>query len=150
MAPNKNLSDFPLSKEWQWKPLLGWTAAALLLVASWLFQPTRGYWDIFDVAVFRAINGTVARDERIAVFWALTGGRQFGPFLLVTILAVYFYFIGRADLARFRHGAAFAVLTAILVLAAVVLQELVAYSRPSPSLALDSYHSIKALVPWSM
>lgn len=149
MAPNKNLSDFPLSKEWQWKPLLGWTAAALLLVASWLLVPTRGYWDIFDVAVFRIVNGTVAWDEHIAAFWALTGSRQFGPFLLVTILAVYFYFTGRADLARFRHGIAFAVLTAIVLFAAVLLQQLFAYSRLSPSLFLDSYHSIRTFVPWS-
>lgn len=142
--------DFPLARNWQWKPLLGWTAAAILLVASWLLPVTSAFWDGLDIAMFRGLNGTVAWDDSTAIFWAITGGRQFDAFAILTILVTYLYHVGHDDLARFRHGMAFGVTTAILLLAGILLLwQGIALPRPSPSLAFDDYLSIKTFVPWS-
>ncbi|MCF8469441.1 MAG: DUF368 domain-containing protein [Parvibaculum sp.] len=151
MKPNEGLDDFPLSKNWHWKPLLGWSTAALALFASWLLPATRSFWDKFDLTVFRAINGTVAWGDPFAVFWALTGGRQFDIFSALMILAIYLYYIGRGDIARFRRGFAFGIVITVLLFVVVLLQrQIIGYPRLSPSLSLDTYHSIRAFVPWSI
>ncbi len=150
MKPNESQGEFPLSKSWQWKPFLGWSTAAFALFASWLLPATRIFWDKFDLAAFHAINGTVAWGDPFAIFWALTGGRQFDIFSWLTILAIYLYYIGKGDIARFRHGFAFGIVIAILLFVVVLLQrQIIGYPRLSPSLSLDTYHSIRAFVPWS-
>ena len=116
MTSNENLSEFTLSKDWRWLPLIGWTAAGLLLFASWLWPVTREAWDAFDVWVFHVMNGTVAQSDIWATIWALTGGRRFDVFSALLIFVIYLYYIGSGDFARFRHGLAFGAMTAVLLL----------------------------------
>ncbi|WP_421866469.1 undecaprenyl phosphate translocase family protein [Parvibaculum sp.] len=150
MASNENLSEFKLSKSWRWVPLAGWTAAGLLLFASWLWPVTRESWDVFDALVFHAMNGTVASSDIWATIWALTGGRRFDALSALMIFAIYLYYIGSGDFARFRHGLAFGLMTAVLLLIIIVLQRhIIAYPRLSPSHVLDGFHSIKDIIPWS-
>ena len=150
MTSNENPSEFTLSKDWRWLPLIGWTAAGLLLFASWLWPVTREAWDAFDVWVFHVMNGTVAQSDIWATIWALTGGRRFDVFSALLIFVIYLYYIGSGDFARFRHGLAFGVMTAVLLLVIIVLQrQIIAYPRLSPSLVLDGFNSILSVVPWS-
>lgn len=146
----ESLSEFQLSKGWHWLPLIGWTAAGLLLFASWLLPATREIWDAFDVWVFEVMNGTVAQSDIWATIWALTGGRRFDIFSALMIFVIYLYYIGSGDFARFRHGLAFGLMTALLLLVIIVLQrQIIAYPRLSPSMVLDGFNSILAVIPWS-
>ncbi|WP_339831319.1 DUF368 domain-containing protein [uncultured Parvibaculum sp.] len=143
--------EFALSRTWQWKTLLIWTGLSALLFASWWpIDITRAFWDAFDLWVFRAANATVAW-EPMAIIWALSGDRRFDYFSALIIFGIYLAYISRGDLARFRDGVAFGIMTAVVLLVVIVLQrEIIAFPRLSPSLALDSYHSIQTLVPWSL
>ncbi|ABS63551.1 protein of unknown function DUF368 [Parvibaculum lavamentivorans DS-1] len=149
MPPSRTSSDVSLSTEWQWKPLLGWSIAALLFAASWLWPATRACWDLLDAALFRALNGTVAWGEPFAIFWALADSGQFLAFLLLASFVIYFRVIARGDLDRFRDGLGFAVFTALVLAVAFFLLKTVAQPRLSPSLVFETYHSIGNLVPWA-
>ncbi|PKP77935.1 MAG: hypothetical protein CVT81_06850 [Alphaproteobacteria bacterium HGW-Alphaproteobacteria-3] len=150
MTSNENPSEFTLPKSWQWKPLAGWTAAGLLLFASWIWPLTREWWDLFDVRVFQVMNGTAGTSDIWATIWALTGSTRFDIFLMLTTLGIYINYIGSGDLARFRHGLVFGLMTAVLLLAVILLQHLLAFNpRPSPSRVLDGFNSIRIAVPWS-
>lgn len=143
--------EFVLSRTWQWKTLLIWTALSALLFASWWpLELTRAYWDAVDLWVFRTANATVTW-EPMAILWALSGDRRFDYFSALIIFGIYLAYISRGDLARFRDGVAFGIMTAVILLIVIVLQrEIISFPRLSPSLALDSYHSIQTLVPWSL
>jgi putative membrane protein len=150
MASNENLNELTLAKSWRWVPLVGWTAAGLLLFASWLWPVTREAWDVLDAWVFHAMNSTVASSDIWATIWALTGGQRFDTFSTLMIFAIYLYHIGSGDFARFRHGLAFGLMTAVLLLVIVALQyQIIAFPRLSPSHVLDGFHSIKDIIPWS-
>lgn len=150
MTSNDKLSEFTLPKRWRWAPLAGWTAASVLLFASWLWPVTREWWDVFDVWVFRVMNGTVGTSDIWATIWALTGGRRFDIFSGLTILSIYLYYIGSGDFARFRHGLALGIAIAATLLAIILLQRLiVSWPRLSPSFVMDGFHSIRSVVPWS-
>lgn len=151
MTSHENLSEFKLSKSWRWLPLIGWTAAGLLLFATWILPETGGAWEAFDVWVFRVMNGTVAQSEVWATIWALTGGRHFDVFSALLIVVIYLYYVGSGDFALFRHGVAFGLMTAVLLVVVIGLQrQIIAYPRLSPSLVLDGFHSIQSVVPWSI
>ncbi|MDP2148380.1 MAG: DUF368 domain-containing protein [Parvibaculum sp.] len=136
---------------WNVKRLLLWTGAALLLAASWIWPETRALWDAMDVAIFRLLNATVAMNDVIAAFWALTGDRRFDYVSALIVLVIYMIVISRDDLPRFRHGFAFGGSVAILLLVVIGLQrELIEYPRLSPTFALEHVHSIRAYIPWSL
>ena len=151
MTSEENPSEFKLSKDWHWLPLIGWTAAGLLLFASWIVPATREAWDVFDVWVFHVMNGTVAQSDIWATIWALTGGRHFDVFSALIIIVIYLYYVGSGDFALFRHGVAFGLMTAVLLIVVIGLQrQIIAYPRLSPSMVLDGFHSIKDFIPWSV
>jgi putative membrane protein len=151
MTSNENLNEFTLPKGWRWGPLAGWTAAGVLLFASWIWPITREWWDVFDVWVFQVMNGTVGTSDIWATIWALTGGRRFDVFSGLMILSIYLYYIGSGDFARFRHGLALGLTIAAMLLAIILLQRLIiSWPRLSPSLVLEGFHSIRSVVPWSV
>ena len=151
MTSSENQSEFALPKEWRWGPLAGWTAASVLLFASWMWPVTREWWDLFDIWVFRVMNGTVGASDIWATIWALTGGRRFDVFSGLMILSIYLYYIGSGDFARFRHGLALGLTIAAMLLAIILLQRLiVSWPRLSPSLVLEGFNSIRSVIPWSV
>lgn len=151
MTSSENLSEFTLPKDWRWGPLVGWTAAGVLLFASWMWPVTREWWDLFDIWVFRTMNGTVGVSDIWATIWALTGGRRFDIFSGLMILSIYLYYIGSGDFARFRHGLALGLTIAAMLLAIILLQRLiVSWPRLSPSLVLEGFNSIRSVIPWSV
>lgn len=135
---------------WDFRHLVIWTAAALLLGASWLVPVTREWWDALDLVVFRALNETVTWGYGPAAFWALTGDRLFDVFSAFVLAGFYLIVITRDGIPGFRHGLAFGAATIILLAVVVALQrELIEFPRLSPTLILDNVHSIADYVPWS-
>jgi putative membrane protein len=135
---------------WDLRRLVLLGAAAVLLFASWLYPATRVVWDAVDLAFFRLMNATVALDDSVALFWALTGDRRFDYFSAMIVLIVYLAIISRGDMERLRQGLAFGISVSIILLVVIALQrELIEYPRLSPTLMLDAAHSIQSWIPWS-
>ena len=135
---------------WEIRQLVLWSVAAVLLFASWLFPPTRIVWDALDLAFFRLMNATVALDDSIALFWALTGDRRFDYFSAMIVLILYLAVISRGGMERLRHGIAYGGAVSVILLVVIALQrELIEYPRLSPTLMLDATHSIQSWIPWS-
>src|SRR5690606_5415996 len=146
--PDRATSIF--ENRWDFRHLAIWTAAALLLGASWVVPVTRGWWDALDLVVFRALNETVTWGYGPAAFWALTGDRLFDVFSAFVLGGFYLVIITRDGIPGFRHGLAFGAATIILLAVVVALQrELIEFPRLSPTLLLDNVHSIADYVSWS-
>lgn len=137
-------------RRWNAKHLAVWGSLSVLLFVSWLVPVTRAAWDVFDVAAFEALNATVTWGRGFAAFWALTGDRLFDVFSALVLAAFYLAVISRHGMEEFRHGLAFGAATVVLLGLVIMLQrEMISFPRFSPSLALDSYHSIQDFVGWS-
>ena len=51
----------PFQGRWHWHALLLCNLTALLLLTSWLWEPTRLLWNQLDLAIFRALNEPLER-----------------------------------------------------------------------------------------
>ncbi len=141
---------FPFATVWRLRAMGIWACAAAALLGSWLMPATRPAWDALDLAFFHLINGTVAWGEAAAIFWAVTGDRRFDYLSAIVVLVAYLLFIADRDRAGYRDGLALGALTvAVLVVVVAIQRESISLPRFSPSIALESYHSILAQVPWS-
>ena len=75
---------------WCWRQLIICNVIALLLMASWLWQPTRQLWDAFDGKLFHFLNAPLANHSIWATIWAIGNMRPvdaaIGLVMLVTII----------------------------------------------------------------
>jgi len=124
--------------------------AGLLLISWWPLEATRSLWDIFDAAVFRAVNGSVAWHDGVAAYWAATGDRRFDAFSAVVLFVLYLVIISRDDLARFRSGLATGAVTVVVLAIVILLQrQIIAIERLAPSHVLEPFYSIGDIIAWS-
>ncbi|MBX3505048.1 MAG: phosphatase PAP2 family protein [Parvibaculum sp.] len=137
-------------RRWNKAHLAVWGGLSILLFGSWLLPATREIWDVIDVAFFRALNETVTWGQGFAAFWALTGDRLFDVFSALVLAGFYLIVITRGGMKEFRHGLAFGAATVVLLGLVIMLQrEMISFPRYSPSMALDTYHSIQDFIGWS-
>lgn len=61
----------------RWRPAswLALHALAVLIMASWLWSPTRSLWDAADVGAFHMLNGSLGHNDAWDVMWALASTR---------------------------------------------------------------------------
>jgi len=59
-----------LQNRWNWLRLIIFHAFAILLLASWLWQPTRALWDQLDKRIFHYLNAPLATSNTWAHLWA--------------------------------------------------------------------------------
>ena len=128
---------------------------ATVSVVSWLFQPTRGYWDRLDIAIFRELNGTLDWGNNAwNGAWAVANWRPFdlivaAVLLVIVISAVRWQFRGRPFHAL--------VSLALLCSAALAVQKLgsetlvsktLQYHRGSPTNVLSDTNRLNSMVAW--
>ena len=105
---------------WNVKWLIVANAAALLLIGSWVFEPTRAYWDLLDQAVFFFLNGSLADGTAWQTYWAAANTRQFDAVMALFILVLYAWFVlaGNREQAvdRISIGVIMTVLTMVAIL----------------------------------
>lgn len=65
------------STKWRWKNLVIFNLLAVLVLASWLWQPTRQLWDSLDTSVFHFLNAPLASNSTWAKAWAVSNMRPF-------------------------------------------------------------------------
>lgn len=140
-----------LNNQWRLRPLLACHLTALLLLASWLWLPTRQLWDRFDLALFGLLNDPLHSGGLWAHIWAIGSMRPVDLGVGLLMLAVML----KADLvfrgAQVRR-ALFALLGTLLVLLLfrvgfAELVKLMGWQRPSASLVVEGSARLTELFP---
>jgi membrane-associated phospholipid phosphatase len=140
-----------LNSQWRLRPLLICHIGAVLLLASWLWQPTRQLWDQFDLALFALLNEPVHAAGLWAHIWAIGSMRPVdlgvGLLMLAVMLKADLVFSG----AQVRRAlfAFLAVLLAMLLLRVgfAELVKLMDWQRPSASLVVEGSARLTELFP---
>lgn len=129
--------------------------AAATLVVSWLFQPTRGYWDQLDVTVFRELNGTLAWGNNAwNSVWAVANWRPFDLIVAFLLLLV----VGAAVRWQFYRRPLHALVSLLLLCAATLamnkawsetlITKTLQYHRGSPTCVLGDANRLNSMVGW--
>ena len=137
---------------WCWRQLIICNVIALLLMASWLWQPTRQLWDAFDGRLFHFLNAPLANHSIWATIWAIGNMRPvdaaIGLVLLVTIIKGDFIFSG-TQVRRALYAFLALLLLMLLIRMALFDQvlKLLHWKRASPSLVVDGAVRLTSLFP---
>ncbi|WP_298186126.1 phosphatase PAP2 family protein [uncultured Pseudomonas sp.] len=148
-----------LNEQWRTRPLLACHIVALLLLASWLWMPSRALWDEFDLQFFALLNQPVHDAGLWAKTWAIGSMRPVDMGVGLLMLAVML----KADLvfsgAQVRKALyAFLATLFVMLLFRVGFAELVklmGWQRPSASLVVEGAARLTELFPtwenrWNM
>ncbi|NMZ68095.1 PAP2 superfamily protein [Pseudomonas peli] len=139
-----------LNDQWRIRPLVASHLVALLL-ASWLWAPSRALWDQFDLQLFALLNEPVHSARLWAPTWAIGSMRPVDMGVGVLMLAVML----KADLvfssAQVRK-ALYAFLAALIVMLLfrvgfAELVKLMGWQRPSASLVVEGAARLTELFP---
>ena len=140
----------------QWRPLAMAMSCflAAAFVVSWLFEPGRSYWDQFDLAIFRTLNGTLEWGRVWQSIWAVANWRPCDlvigvVLLMILIAAAHWRFAGR-PVRAFVSLAIFALVTLIVaeLTSEVIVDNVLEYHRGSPTRVLDDTIRLSSLVDW--
>ena len=137
---------------WCWRQLIICNVIALLLMASWLWQPTRQLWDAFDGRLFHFLNAPLANHSIWATIWAIGNMRPvdaaIGLVMLVTIIKGDFIFSG-TQVRRALYAFLALLLLMLLIRMALFDQvlKLLHWKRASPSLVVDGAVRLTSLFP---
>jgi membrane-associated phospholipid phosphatase len=136
---------------WRPRALLICHLIALLLLASWLWQPTRQLWDAFDLWLFHLLNDPVHATGLWARIWAIGSMRPVDLGVGLVMLAVML----KGGLVLPGHQvrrALFAFLCALAVMLLLRvgfadLVKLMGWQRPSASLVVEGSARLTELFP---
>src|SRR3990167_909739 len=140
-----------INPRWRIRPLLACHIVALLLLASWLWTPSRALWDQLDLQLFALLNEPVHSAGLWAQTWAIGSMRpvdmSVGLLMLAVMLKADFVFSGPQV-----RKALFAFLAALIVvlLFRVGVAELVKRRggrRPSAALVVEGAARLTELFP---
>ncbi|MFP6851194.1 MAG: phosphatase PAP2 family protein [Pseudomonas sp.] len=140
-----------INDQWRIRALVACHIVAFLLLASWLWTPSRALWDQFDLQLFALLNEPAHAAGLWAKIWAIGSMRPVDMGVGVLMLAVLL----KADLvfsgAQVRK-ALFAFLSALVLMllfrvgfAEVV--KLMGWQRPSASLVVEGAARLTELFP---
>jgi membrane-associated phospholipid phosphatase len=125
---------------------------AVLVLATWLWQPTRALWDQLDLKIFHALNAPLASHPLWAYIWAFGSMRVTD--IAVGVVMLSFFLKGDWLFARHDVRAAlFAFLSALFLLLVLragpfsMLVDKLPWQHASPSLVLEGAVRIGALFP---
>lgn len=152
MKPNAFETSQLIQPRWRWRELILCNVIALLLMASWLWQPTRAVWNGFDAWLFHFLNAPLASHPIWATIWAIGNMRPvdaaIGLVMLAAIIKSDFIFSG-AQVRRALY--AFLALLLLMLLFRIALFDqtlkLLQWKRASPSLVVDGAVRLTSLFP---
>ncbi|MVW74398.1 phosphatase PAP2 family protein [Pseudomonas xionganensis] len=137
----------------QWRPraLLACHIVALLLLASWLWLPTRNLWNQFDLQLFTLLNEPVHGAGLWAHIWAIGSMRPVdlgvGVLMLAVMLKANLVF-SAAQVRKALYGFLSALLVMLLFRVGFAeLVKLMDWQRPSASLVVEGAARLTELFP---
>ena len=134
-----------------WHPLAFGAGCGLsiLLLASWLVEPTRSLWLALDDRFFFAVNRALASDRGWQVFWAIVNNRLIDIVSALTFVGLFVFFVWRRRKEQLDLFIARGLLLTLMVLAAKQIAEVLAMliDRDSPTLVHPDSIRLSQLVP---
>lgn len=145
-----NANLFPA--RWRWRGFVIYNLLAALVLASWLWQPTRQWWDVFDLQLLHLLNAPLATNSIWAHVWAIGNMRPVDVGVGLVMLAMITKRNWIFDGSQVRS--AFYVFLALLLLLLLIRIELFSevvklmnWHRPSPSLTVEGTVRLSELFP---
>jgi len=126
-------------------------AIPAVLIASWLWGPTRASWDSLDLIVFRSLNGTLTLGPAWQKMWAFGNSQVFDAIAAMVIFALVI-----TSFLEQRVGKLAIVSLGLLVITVMIGREIGSefivdqcyeYHRLSPSLVHADSQRLSQLVP---
>ena len=140
-----------LNTQWRPKSIIACHVVSLLLLASWLWHPTRELWNALDVALFHLLNDPVHGGGWWATIWAIGSMRPVDMGVALVLLLVMV--TGNLVLPRQQVRpalVAFVVLLLIMLPIRVLFTDLVEamdWQRPSASLVVEGSARLTEMFP---
>ena len=135
-----------------WLKLIVCHIIAMLLLISWLWQPTRALWDQLDIQIFHFLNAPLASNNTWAHLWAF-GSMRLADMAVGVIMLVFLIkgnFLFARDQVRTALFAFLAVLFLLLFIRIGLFSPLVKamhWQHDGPSLVLDGAVRLGELFP---
>ena len=134
--------------KWRW--LLGCQAIAFGLLGSWLYTPTRTWWNHLDNAVFTTLDSTLAEfAPGWQVFWAIGNNRVMDLVMAVVFAGLFLHFVFSGKRNRILPGLAIGCFIALHAFIVLELSREVTFERLSPTLVEASAIRLSETVAWA-
>jgi membrane-associated phospholipid phosphatase len=134
---------------WNPKRILLLHSLAGLLAVSLLWSPSAAVWRWLSSSVFYFLNGSLLWGRPWTVFWATLNTKAFDTVcaLLLLIPLLWYLYDDRQVTRNERLSRVTLVMAAVTVMTGISKLLLPGIPYPSPSLLLEPFHSLRALVP---
>jgi membrane-associated phospholipid phosphatase len=149
-----NTDVITVERTWKLKLLLLCYVIGAFLFVSLFWSVTKGYWQIVDVAFFKAINGTLKGNPRWQLFWAFANHRLADWVEDLCVLGFFIAYVARAHKTlRLRKVAEliFCILFIGMIIYLVnqkLFRENTTLPRLSPSLVVEDCVRLSKEIPW--
>lgn len=142
----------PSPKLWHPLAFLLCHLLAAVLFSSWIYPPTRVYWDALDQQVFFSLNGMLAWGEPWPLIWAWANNRAMDIVFGVLMILFYLHLIFSGQQRQIMERMiSFVLMCCIILISAEglleYLQGLLNFSRQSPTLVLEPAYRLSELAP---
>lgn len=137
--------------DWHLRGLVWSYGVATVLVLSYLWTPTRTFWDALDTQVAFALNSLVRTSRPEQLFWAFANLRVFDYIAAAILLTVLLTYVFRGANAPRRVRIARAVVVCVLLVAIVAVTREFLFkdvARNSPSLILEPFTRLSQTTPF--
>ena len=141
-----------LADRWTRDVFVRFHVIAVLLIASWILPVTRIAWDLLDVAVFRALNGSLALGDGWLQFWAAANHRSVDLISgsLCAAIIIWWVWGERREVQNMRAASLGALAIPLLVIPFTVhllIRTVLPFQRHSPTLVVDDALLFSELAP---
>lgn len=139
-----------MQSNWNLRALCGWYATAAALSLSFLWQPSRVFWDTIDRHVAFALNGIVHTNHAQQMIWAFANLRVFDYIAAAVMLALIVHYAVSGTNAERAIRVVRMIATCIMLVALVAFTREFLFqdiTRDSPSLILKPFTMLSEQTP---
>ena len=132
-----------------WHPwiLIIANALAIILMASWWFEPTRSLWLALDAQAFWAMNNSLAWGATWQKLWAIANNRAFDLAAAVFMLGLFAYRALISDRGRLNYYIAMGIMLFVVLVIAMQVGKAIPIERPSATAEFPEALGLTQLVP---
>ncbi len=132
---------------WHITPLIAGNLFALILMLSWLFEPTRSLWLSLDSHTFWAMNNSLSWGETWQKIWAIANNRAFDLAAAIAMLGLFSHRALVDKKQRRNHYIALGMMLFLTLIVAMQLGKSIPVERPSATAVFPEALRLSALVP---
>ena len=133
---------------WKTKALISVNLFSILLFLSWLFEPSKSFWQSIDASVFWACNDSLLWNSTWQTTWAIANNRAFDLVALIGIFSPFFYF-GYKKKWKISKTFAILVFAALAVIVTTTIGKAIPIERESATNHFSDSVKLSKLVSFS-